>query len=928
MNTTTGDVTPISTPAPATSPLATSSSLAAQTSTADKIGAAAVASATQINKAAAFVSKASDVLSSSSDVVSPFAAALLDAAPALAGAWAATSSLLEAISEAPMVGPAAKLLLLFAAGIEAVAGYAELVARAKRTISDLAQALKDIDAMVPRGVQHSPTLTAWVGRLREALEAASVDNAAALRASERSSFVMRLICKVKGAVFDADRLQASLDALDTQWLALGPALTIQVGWSLAASPTLLLPQLRAMLTEAAVDASATAAPRPPACVPSSLRAPPGLRPAQVALHADIICEATAVASPVGQKGAELALVTLLCGTPSGISGAVEPSSAVVQLHAARLAMQCWATSVALKAARDPNRPPLPLLVHVDLGVASTSISAGGATRILSDAINTAADDMGLPSATVPVAASAGAVLAAAVTRLPRPKPGGSQYLAWAIVVSGVASPSSDLDWLLRDVFPLLVDAATPASEALSSSVGGLQRFSDPAVNNGSEVSQSWRCCCLIQASVAPGLTTDDPVSLSTWNAAALALGIPAAFVVPGAWLEGVPRGRDQGYQGLIQESLPSPLLRLITALAGAAAHDAVTPGPGARCSAAIPQLPGLLARCAVAARNAAIVFATQLRPPAGALLPSWVPRAAEAADDLFLAIDRCGSPPATADLRRVVINATRLFAAVIGEEPSDTEEMPHRPSLGRSAWLSPSVPANLYLEVAALAAEQDASQGARHEASLEAIQAVAAVVAATMDVVISPDEINQRLVAGNLKLAVLHSFLPNAADDEAGYEGAASEAPLTVLTAPAVPLTLWRYSERAAAVAGAFVRGERRTSSATPVVSSNSEADTGPGRLLRNPADAEAEVQGDTTTAAQAIVNSRELCIITGVVSDNHCFRVGVMAQRCAWRLRNALILSPPCRHSWQWQDRITPYHSLSSRSRQDSLRPEPARVA
>jgi len=152
-----------------------------------------------------------------------------------------------------------------------------------------------------------------------------------------------------------------------------------------------------MLTEAAVDASATAAPRPPACVPSSLRAPPGL-PAQHRwlFHADIICEAPAVASPVGQKGARaLPWSHSSAEHRAGIPGAAQtflgrraaprcspqrcsagrlawPSKLLVTPTARRCRCSCMSTSVS----------PL------------QSISAGGPSQILSDAMDAAADDGG------------------------------------------------------------------------------------------------------------------------------------------------------------------------------------------------------------------------------------------------------------------------------------------------------------------------------------------------------------------------------------------------------------------------------------------------------------------------------------------------------------------------------------------------------
>jgi len=177
-----------------------------------------------------------DGVSASADAVSPFVQALVDASPALAGAWGATSSVLQAIADAPMVGPAARLLLLFAQGIQSVAGYADLVERARRQVSDLAQALKDIDAMVPKGMTPPPSLGLWVERLQQALDDAVTSNKAALAAPDRPSFVSRLLCAVRGAVFDAARLQAALDDLDKQWCVCGDVRDV-AGCSLHSAPT-------------------------------------------------------------------------------------------------------------------------------------------------------------------------------------------------------------------------------------------------------------------------------------------------------------------------------------------------------------------------------------------------------------------------------------------------------------------------------------------------------------------------------------------------------------------------------------------------------------------------------------------------------------------------------------------------------------------
>jgi len=229
--------------------------------------------------------------------------------------------------------------------------------------------------------------------------------------------------------------------------------------------------------------------------------------------------------------------------------------------------------------------------------------------------------------------------------------------------------------------------------------------------------------------------------------------------------------------------------------------------------------------------------------------------AADAAERLAAAIAQCGAPPKTADLRSVVVAATGLFAAVAGAEVGEVQP----PLLWRHAWLPPAVPAHLFVEAAALAAEQEAAQGERHEASMAAVRSVAAAVVATMDAIISPEDVSSRLAARNLTLAALQSFVPGA--DAADADAAdASPAAATVLTAPAVPLTLWRYSERAAEAARRLARGD----AAAAAAASSSDPTSGPSRLLSNPSDAEAEVQGDTTTAAQAIVNSKELCVITG----------------------------------------------------------------
>jgi hypothetical protein len=170
-----------------------------------------------VNSISEYADKLSDYISDSTDAMSPFMTAVFDAAPALAGAWSATSSLLEAIADAPMVGPAVKLLLLFARAITTVAGYEGLVARAKRKIADFAQALRDIDEMIPPGAAPTKTLQTWLEDLRSTLQAAVDENAGALRTSSKPTFVMRLLCAVKGAVFDAERIETTLQDLDTKW---------------------------------------------------------------------------------------------------------------------------------------------------------------------------------------------------------------------------------------------------------------------------------------------------------------------------------------------------------------------------------------------------------------------------------------------------------------------------------------------------------------------------------------------------------------------------------------------------------------------------------------------------------------------------------------------------------------------------------------
>jgi hypothetical protein len=861
----------------------------------DKVTKVVVASSEAVITAADYASRASEFVDEASESVAPFVGALFDAAPVLAGVWAATNSVLTAIADAPMVGPAVKLLLLFAKGIEAVAGYAALAARAKRAIADLAQALKDIDSMVPRGTQPAPTLTAWVGRLRETLEAAAHNNAAALGAPERPTFVMRLLCAVKGAAFDAARLEASLDDLDAQWQALGPALTIQVGWTLAASssPAQLLPQLRAFALEAAAGVAG-----PPLGVPSfppSLQATTSLPSSQLALRADLLCEATAATSGrAAEKGsAQLALIALLCSAADAGSSPSETAAAASHMRAARLATQCWATSAAREAARDPTTRP-PLFVHVDLG--SSSSGSSPVLTVLADALQAAADAAGLP----PAAAAAGygacasgsegsRGLALAVSRLPRPERVGAP-LRWALVISGVASPSPELDTLLQVALPLLAQVAVPeltASAGLSAPPGWTEGVE--GTDGSSTPAPPLSCCCIVLATAPVGAAADGPEALAPWRAAAARGALPLSprvSALPAVWLEGAGGEAARARSRLLQSTpLPPPISRLLSALSAAASHAAMTPAPGgaARVCTSIPQLSGLLARCAIAARNAAAVCLSRLavqETAEEALLPTWVPKAADAAEELLAAIDACGvgSLLATAALRRVVVAASALFAASGGSAPEDEARSL---SFGRPAWMGPAVPPDQYLEVSALAAEQNAVQGARHEASLEAIQAVAVAVAATMDVIISPDEVNQRLIAGNLKLATLQSFLPSVGsdsktggDDDDGVDfGSSAAAPLTVLTAPAVPLTLWRYSERAAAAAGALARGGAGAAAAAAPPDSSAGADrdgTGPGRLLRNPADAEAEVQGDTTTAAQAIVSSRELCVITGACARAH----------------------------------------------------------
>lgn len=911
-------------------------------------------------KAADYMGEAAEFIEASSDALSPFVSALQDAAPVLASAWEVTSSLLEAIADAPMVGPAVKLLLLFAKAIEAVAGYESLVERAKQKIGDFAQALKDIDGMTLQGSQPSPTLSAWVRNLRDALEAATRDSAAALRAAERPSFVMRLLCAVKGAVFDADRVSAALIDLDTHWLALGPALTIQVGWTLVAASAQeaqaqaqLLPQLRSLVQEAALAGAAAGATALPRCLPPSLRAP-GLRPAEVALRADLLREATLPRHAVAPMDPQLALIAVLIGgggggrgggggasaapdAPSALAAAAAAQKQQQQLRACRLATQCWATSAALEAARDPARPPPPLLVHVDVGAAAAAVPPGtggaaasaavSAISALAAALAAAADAAGLP-ATPPRPdgkSDSDSLLALAVSRLPRPARG-RRSLAWAVVVSGVPAPSPVLDELLRVSLPLLGAAAVPEAAAAPKSLAQ----EDPAED--ASASPAPLCCAFViqvalaqgQEEGAPPLPLDDgpaaPIVLEPLRAAAQAAGVPLASALRGSWLEGAGGSAAARFRGILMEDLP--LLRLLAALRAAASPDPA--GPAARCAAAIPDLSGLVARCAVAARNAAAAYAGALvlsprerSGPPIAELPScsWVGGAADAAERLAAAIAQCGAPPKTADLRSVVVAATGLFDAVAGAEVGEAQP----PLLWRHAWLPPAVPAQLFVEAAALAAEQEAAQGERHEASMAAVRSVAAAVVATMDAIISPEDVSSRLAARNLTLAALQSFVPgaDAADADAADVGPAAA---TVLTAPAVPLTLWRYSERAAEAARRLARGD---AAAAAAASSSSDPTSCPSRLLSNPSDAEAEVQGDTTTAAQAIVSSKELCVITGACAlVSKC--VVSRASPCATLPIRPPLLLRVCRHRGVGQDVAPPDRRLLARSRQEPPRREP----
>ena len=922
-------------------------------------------------KAADYMGEAAEFMEASSDALSPFVSALQDAAPVLASAWEVTSSLLEAIADAPMVGPAVKLLLLFAKAIEAVAGYESLVERAKQKIGDFAQALKDIDSMTPEGSQPSPTLSAWVRNLRDALEAATRDSAAALRAAERPSFVMRLLCAVKGAVFDADRVSAALADLDTHWLALGPALTIQVGWTLVAATSQeaqaraqLLPQLRSLVQEAALAAGAAgaAASTLPSGLPPSLRAP-GLRPAEVALRADLLREAMLPRHAVDPTETQLSLIAVLVGGGRGAGGgggasaAADTPSALAataavqqQLRACRLATQCWATSAALEAARDPDRPPPPLLVHVDLGAAAAGGSAAAsATSALAAAIAAAADAAGLPAAPPRPDGSSNSLLALAASRLPRPTRG-RKSLAWGVVVSGVPASSPGLDELLSVALPLLAAAAVPEAAGALKSLA----HEDP-IDDASAPPSPLCCSFVVQVMLlqsqegAPQPSDDDGTAalpiLEPIRAAANAAGVPLASVLRGAWLEGAGGSAAVRFRGVLedrqlvqqkQQQQPLPLLRLLAALRAAASPDPT--GPAARCAAAIPELSGLVARCAVAARNAAAAQAGALLPlprsaPALAALSSsssssWVGGAADAAERLAATIAQCGAPPKTADLRSVVVAATGLYAAVAGRGGAAEAGEAQQPLLWRHAWLPPAVPPHLFVEAAALAAEQEAAQGERHEASMAAVRSVAAAVVATMDAILSPEEVSSRLAARNLTLAALQSFVPgaDAADADAADAGTATA---TVLTAPAVPLTLWRYSERAAEAARRLARGD----AAAAAAASSSDPASGPSRLLSNPSDAEAEVQGDTTTAAQAIVNSKELCVITGEArlrgyGPGHFSGPHAMPRYATLCPRPFASPDTPasrcCRHRWVGQDVPPPHRRLPACCRKEPPRREP----
>jgi hypothetical protein len=168
-------------------------------------------------KGASAVVRVSEVASGISEALAESEDTILSLVPVVAGVWSATSSLLEAIADAPMVGPAVKLLLLFAKAVTAVAGYESLVSRAKKKIADFAQALKDIDGMIPPGATPTKTLQTWLEDLRSTLQGVMDENAGALKASAKPTFVMRLLCAVKGAVFDAERIESALNELDTKW---------------------------------------------------------------------------------------------------------------------------------------------------------------------------------------------------------------------------------------------------------------------------------------------------------------------------------------------------------------------------------------------------------------------------------------------------------------------------------------------------------------------------------------------------------------------------------------------------------------------------------------------------------------------------------------------------------------------------------------
>jgi len=103
------------------------------------------------------------------------------------------------------------------------------------------------------------------------------------------------------------------------------------------------------------------------------------------------------------------------------------------------------------------------------------------------------------------------------------------------------------------------------------------------------------------------------VSFSTWNAAALGLGIPAALDGPWSVAEGSQEVTIRATWDLFRNLSQAPSSRLITALAGAAAHDAVTPGPGCpmqRCDSTAARVTGSL-RCRREERSHSVRYAAQ-----------------------------------------------------------------------------------------------------------------------------------------------------------------------------------------------------------------------------------------------------------------------------------------------------------------------------